>query len=250
VTYDNLDSTGTLTLTNQWSPTIESLSLTSTESEFTLSATISDKDSDTSQLETTLSIVDGGLEILETENQDGTISISGIYDSEDYQTSDLISLVIELSDGISDFELPPIMFSSGTSLELAFVETTVDQTTVRVGPLIAEQITGRIVLDGYLLAEEVRLSFQSTIGLEYNVTLNGNDGVYDFDVSPGSMAAGTYNLFAVAIAQTGSDLSALIGTINIVQDYSIVILIGGVGIAVLVIIYIVPKIRQRGTLEG
>jgi hypothetical protein len=162
----------------------------------------------------------------------------------------LISLVLELSDESFDIELPPIMLSGGNALELGFTETTLDQELVRIGPMISERITGRIEIEGHLLAEEVRLSFQSDIGLEYNLTLNGNDGVYTFDVSPANMVPGTYELYAVIIPQAGGEISVLVGEISIIQDYSIVILIGGIGIAILVIIYIVPKIKQRGSLEG
>jgi subtilisin family serine protease len=249
-TFNNLDTTGTIFLHDQWGSTIESLTIESTGSEFTVTANINDKDTVTSQIETTLTIIDGGLNVLQTDSQDGQLTISNTYDSTDYETNDLISLVFEVSDFIHDFTLPPIMLSSGNALELSFAEVTLDQNTVRVGPLISERITGRIVLDGHLLAEEVRLSFQSNTGLEYNLTLNGDNGVYVFDISPGNIAPGTYNLYAVAMSQTGGDLTTLVGEISIVQDYSIVILIGGIGLAVLVIIYVVPKFRQRGTLEG
>ncbi|MCK5150709.1 MAG: S8 family serine peptidase, partial [Candidatus Thorarchaeota archaeon] len=249
LTYSELDTTSTIVLTNLWSPIISSLDITSQSTTFTLSATITDKDTETSHLETSLSIIDGGLNVLQYDAQDGEVSIGITYDTDDYQTTDIVSLLISVSDGDVDLALPPMMLSGGVALILSFVETSLDQSIVRVGPLISERITGRIVIEGHLLAEEIRLSFQGIVGLEYNLTLNGVEGVYEFDISPSGMAADTYNVYAIAIAKVGGELSEFVDSLMIVQDYSIVILIGGVGLGVLVIIYLGPKILARSKSE-
>jgi len=244
-THNDLDSTNTIVMENQWRPLIESLALTAEETLFNLQITISDKDTDISLLETEISIIDGGLSVIESDTHIGQYTIGESYDISNSGTSYIVSMLIAISDSYSDFIIPPLMLSGGVALELRFSEVTLDQETVRVGPLFSERITGKVVLEGFLLAEAVRLSFQSSRGLEYNLTLNGSQGVFLFDVAASGLAIDSYDVYAVAISEIGGEISQLAGTVSIVQDYSIGILIGGIGIGILALVVLGRRYQAR-----
>ena len=159
-------------------------------------------------------------------------------------------MVLHASDGSMDVSLPPIMLAGESSLQMEFTNMELDQTVVRVGPLISDRITGRFDLQGYLLASEVGVSLRPPSGLSYNITLTGSSGHYEFDISPAGFTPGIYDVYAVAVSQGGQVTSKLLGRVDVVQDYSYVLLIWGVGVVVIVAATYLKKVRNRKGVSG
>ncbi|MFW9907856.1 MAG: S8 family serine peptidase [Candidatus Thorarchaeota archaeon] len=244
-TDELLDDTPEIVLQNQWGPLIEDVKILYEGTLFSVNVTISDKDSNPDLLDIDFNIVDGGISVIDTISETGVYTIIKTFNISEYIETSVLSLVLSINDESYELTLPPIMLSSGGALQLKILEATLDQSIVRIGFLISERITGRIVVQGHLLAEEVGLSFVPDFGSSLNLTLNGNDGIYDFDISPSGLAVSTYSVFAVAVAKVGGTLSQHMGTITVIQDYSNAILIGGIGLALVIIYYVARRYGTR-----
>lgn len=241
-TNDSVDEIPAVTLEDQWAPLIQSLSIDLDGDVYSITMEISDKDTASSLLSIELDVVDGDLSSLDTITENGVYLIDSDLDVSELSSADMLSLIITITDGAMTMITPPLLLTGGSSLHLQIVDGHLDQEVVRIGLFISERITGNFSVQGYLLAAEVRLSLQISYGLSFNVTLTGSNGEYEFDISPSGLVAGIYDVHAVAITQGGEEVSLLIGQLSIVEDYSSIILIGGVGLGILVVmIYLYQK---------
>ncbi len=238
------DTTDDKFITNQWSPLIESLKTTRDPEGYNITVSISDKDTMVDDFTINIKATDGGGETIKSKSQSGVSNIELRILSSEITTDDLLSLKIEITDNNANLIFPLSPMSASISSIIEILSSTLDTEIVRVGPFISERISGQIVIGGFLLVEDVILSLVSTNGFTLNFTLNGEDGIYDFEISPGNLPLGEYEVVVTAIGPTG-EVSSNFASLSIVPDYSYVILIGGIAVVVLAIVVIGMK-RYRG----
>ncbi len=244
------DEISAVALADEWGPLIEDVSITSKGMAYTVRMEVSDKDTDLSLLSLGAQIIDGSLSVLDSTEQDSSYVLEASFDSSQFNSTSILSLILHASDGSMDVSLPPIILAGESSLQMEFTNTELDQTVVRVGPLISDRITGRFDLLGYRLASMVGVSLHPPSGLSYNITLSGSSGHYEFDISPAAFTPGVYDIYAMAVSQGGQVTSKLLGQVEIVQDYSYVLLIWGVGVVLIVAAAYVKKVRARKGATG
>jgi hypothetical protein len=128
---------------------------------------------------------------------------------------------------------------------LRIVSATIDQDMLIIGPFLPVRVTGEIVIEGYILAESVWISFQRNASTGLNFTLSGAGGIYPIDVVPSSFAAGDYDVYAAAESITGQSVELHIGTLLIVEDNSMIVLLAVGVIGIVVIVYYLPRAISR-----
>ena len=244
------DEISAVALADEWGPLIEDVSITSEGMAYTVRMKVSDKDTDLSLISLDAKVIDGGLSVFDSAEEDSSYALEASFDLSQFNSTNILSMVLHASDGSMDVSLPPIMLAGESSLQMEFTNMELDQTVVRVGPLISDRITGRFDLQGYLLASEVGVSLRPPSGLSYNITLTGSSGHYEFDISPAGFTPGIYDVYAVAVSQGGQVTSKLLGRVDVVQDYSYVLLIWGVGVVVIVAATYLKKVRNRKGVSG
>jgi len=242
-----VDQTGSAILSNQWRPLVQNLTVESSSEFFEVSVEIFDRDDALANLSITWSVVDGSLEVMDSGESVGTNATSFQYVvvMEDYEF--IHSVLFNVSDADYWSVLPPVMLSQ-TLTYLRIVSATLDSHIVRIGLLVTEHVTGEVVVEGYTLAQAVYVSFQTAGGLPLNLSLSGNLGVYEIDVSPAALAAGEYEVYAAAVSQTGTTVELHMGTLRIVEDNSMVAILGVGAGALIIVIYFAPRLRagKRG----
>jgi subtilisin family serine protease len=246
-TMTPVDQTGSVLLTNQWRPIVRNLTVEPSVDSFDVSIEITDRDDMPANLSIAWSVVDGSLDVMDSGESVGTNTTAFEYNvaMEDY---DLIhSVLFNVSDADYWSVLPPVMLSQ-TLTYLRIVRAILDSHVVRIGLLVTEHVTGEIVVEGYTLAQAVYISFQGAGALPLNLSLAGNLGVYDVDVSPAALVPGEYEVYAAAVSQTGASVELHMGPLQIVEDNSMVVILGvGIG-ALVIVIYLAPRLRagKRG----
>jgi len=242
-TMSPVDQTNSASLSNQWRPLVRNLTVEPSGESFDVSIEVSDRDDIPANLSIAWSIVDGALNSVDSGESSGTNMTSFQYnvDLEDY---DIIhSVLFNVSSADYWSVLPPVMLSQ-TLTYLRIVSATLDSHVVRVGLFITEHVTGEVVVEGYTLAQAVYISFQTAGALPLNLSLSGNQGVYYIDVSPAALVAGEYEVYAAAVSRTGASVELHMGTLRIIEDNSMVVLLGvGIG-ALIIVIYFAPRLRS------
>jgi subtilisin family serine protease len=244
------DSTGWLSLGERWRPVITDLSVTISDSEYSVSFSLNDWDSPASVLDVGWALTDGSLNPLRFGTSEGSNSVSIDGDYSDVSTSEILSLVLNASDSDSVLYLPHVMLSSQGATSIEFSNANLFADEVRVGPLLSGLIRGNFSLDGYQLVQEIEVSFVSEFGYSLNFSVQGSSGDYWFEISASGFSSGTYEVYAVAEIGTGERYEYRIGSLTIIQDLSMLttlILIGG---AVIVIIVIVKRFISPSRKEG
>ena len=230
-------------------PLVDYLNVTLDGATYTLDIDISDASTPASQLSIGWQVVDGDLTLLDSGIQEGTASAQIVIDTASFQSNYIISILFNASNGVDTLYLPPVALSKGISVTLAFLSARLDQSFVRVGPLISEQITGELELEGFLHAANVYVGFRAPAGFWLNFTLQGNQGIYGIDLFPSNFVAGQYQVYAAATSTSGALTEVLFATLTVVDDYSMLMIAGSVGIAVIVIAMVFLRIKRRGTSE-
>ena len=242
-TMSPVDQTNSASLSNRWRPLVRNLTVEPSGESFDVSIEVSDRDDIPANLSIAWSIVDGALNSVDSGESSGTNMTSFQYnvDLEDY---DIIhSVLFNVSSADYWSVLPPVMLSQ-TLTYLRIVSATLDSHVVRVGLFITEHVTGEVVVEGYTLAQAVYISFQTAGALPLNLSLSGNQGVYYIDVSPAALVAGEYEVYAAAVSRTGASVELHMGTLRIIEDNSMVVLLGvGIG-ALIIVIYFAPRLRS------
>jgi hypothetical protein len=244
------DDTSCGTLENQWRPLVKSINLVSDEEEeYEIEIELSDRDDTAGSLSTFWKVVDGGFNELLSGTENGNIATVNV-NLGTIGSEDLISLFIEVSDSHETLTLPIIALSRGIGVNFSFQEAYLNQTTVRVGPLINEHFTGKIVITGYSLIKEVFISFKAEQGYTLNLSLTGLDGEYPIDIAPSGFSIGEYEVYAVAESQLGVRNELHFTNVEIIEDNSILILGGSAVIVIVIVIILVPRLINRTRKVG
>ncbi|MGY5875714.1 MAG: S8 family serine peptidase [Candidatus Thorarchaeota archaeon] len=227
-----------------WRPLIDSIEIENDDDLFHVTVEVSDIDSPTSD------ITIGWTSFYENYR---TISTSYLQDqvvlSVDVNTTEpngLHGLLLNVTDGSEILRYPPLILSRGLSAYQRFLLATLDQSQIAVGLLSSSLLTGLVVMDGFLLAQDVYLAFESEFSFWINFTLTGENGMYPISVALAGFSAGEYDVYAVAVNLIGRITITHISTISVVSDNSLLI-IGGIGVTALVIVYVArAQLRKRG----
>ena len=83
-----------------------------------------------------------------------------------------------------------------------------------------EYITGEIVIEGYTAVQEVLLAFRSNESECINVTIYGDAGIFEFQITPSDIGIGDYQLFVVAHGFDGQYEEQELGTLSILPPFS------------------------------
>ncbi|MFQ5831671.1 MAG: S8 family serine peptidase [Candidatus Thorarchaeota archaeon] len=242
-TLSPVDQTNNTRLHNQWRPLVENITVEPSLDSFNVSIEISDRDDAPANLSIAWSIVDGEFGEVESGVSTGTnvASFQYVVNIEEYEI--LHSVLFNVSDSDYWSILHPVMLSQGLG-NLRIVSATLDSYVVRVGLFISERVTGEVVVEGYALAQAVYISFRPVSGLPLNLSLTGNLGLYEIDVSPSALVPGNYEVYAAAVSLAGVTVELHVGTLQIVEDNSMALIIGIGAAALIVVVYLVPRIRE------
>ncbi|MFX1270952.1 MAG: S8 family serine peptidase, partial [Promethearchaeota archaeon] len=247
LTISPADQTGFAVLTNQWRPLVSSLEVELMDDIFDVAIKMSDRDDSVQSFTIQWRVLDENYAVistnLETGQENATVEIQ--VDLQSYNHP--YSIFFNVSDSHYTANLPPVLLAAEiTTLRIS--SASIDQEEVRIGPFLIARITGEIVVEGYILADRIWISFQRSGSAGLNFTLNGAGGIYPIDIVPSSFIAGEYHVYAAASSITGQSVELHIGTLLIIEDNSMIVLLAGVAIGVIVILYYVPRAisRRRG----
>ncbi|UCE11564.1 MAG: S8 family serine peptidase [Candidatus Thorarchaeota archaeon] len=233
--HSNLDMTTALPIPTLWRPTISELTLDAQEDEFNVLLVLDDKDTPSGDLNIDWTVADGALSTLESESQDGsTVNVS--VELSNYNIDEVLSVIFSISDGSNWLYLPPVALSTGSGLEFGILSAHLDQTSIRVGPFIQEHLTGEIVIAGADFVDEVELALLAFYGSWLNFTLIGSGGTFTIDILLAGVSPGDYEPYAVATSLLGTMDERQLPTLSVVEDYSMVFIIGGIMLGVILII--------------
>jgi subtilisin family serine protease len=246
-TLSPADVTDQADLMNQWRPLVEDVTVTSSDIGYSFDVVISDRDDPISSLNIQWSVVTGSLSVIDSGLGAGVNLLDIQVGLEILEANDLLSVLLVVSDSEENFTVPIVALSSGLGYVLRFASAVLDQSTVRVGLLIQDYVTGTIVLEGYHLVDRVYIGFRSQQGLWLNFTLSGSQGEYVFDISASGFMVGDYDVYAVAEGQDGDVIEHQLGTLSVIEDNSMVLLLLPiVGLVVIVAVIYCIRSRRKG----
>jgi subtilisin family serine protease len=248
VTMTMIDETQYADLENQWRPIIDSIIVSSDETEYDIDIQLSDRDDLAESLSVNWSVVDGGFNELVSGSATGAMVNVNI-DLTEIDSSNLVSIFLEISDSHEFLSLPLLSLSSGIGVNFSFVDAYLNQTTVRVGFMINERVSGKITAIGYSMISEVYISFKSEFGYSLNFTLLGSNGEYQININPSGFSAGEYEVFAVAETNLGARYELHFANLEIIEDNTILILGGSAVVVVVIAIFLVPRLINRTRKE-
>ncbi len=239
-----VDSIESIHLTNQWRPLILSLSTTTPFSTaFDVLVSIRDQDTEVDGLTIDWLSFDGDYNEIDSSSVTGVLVTTIRIDYT--ENSGLIGILLEVSDEESTLYYPPVIISEGLSIDQTIITAEIHEDVVPVGLLSPSTITGAVEIDGFLLIDKLYLAFESQYGFWVNFTLSGVNGNYPISVALSGFSAGEYDISVVAVNLIGKVTTRYIKTIEVVDDNSLLIL-GGIGLsAIIVIVFIVPRLRNR-----
>ncbi len=239
------DTTGYVDVVCTWHPWVQRLQLTEEGSAVDIYAEAYDRDTPSSDLQWGWGLVSTDYQLLNTSTVSGR-ALSLRLELPSGQ-SGITWLCLNVSDGVGALVLPPVVLSAGMSANIAFRNVTLDQDTVVLGLWSPGVLSGHVVLDGYLLVDQVYLSLKSDYGVCVNLTLSGSRGVYNFSVTLSGFAPGEYDVYAVAVSLYGNVIEAYAGSIAVVEDTTPLIVIGVGAVAVVVVVVL---LKMRGGLRN
>ena len=161
-------------------------------------------------------------------------------------TSDYLrSILFNISDGEHELMLPPIALSEDIGVEIEILSAQLDNTLIAVGPFIQNYITGQIVVKGYTLVKNTIIAFLPETGPWLNFSLTGSYGTYNIQISPQGFASGEYEVYAVVESRFLETIELEFATVTIIQDNSVVVILGIAVIAVCVVAVIWNRYRRN-----
>jgi hypothetical protein len=244
LTLSPADQTGLATLQNQWRPLVTALDVESVHDMFNVPIRMSDRDDPVQSFNIQWSVVDENYAVISTDSESGSENTT-VEVQVDLPTYDNpYSIAFSVSDSHYTAHLPLVILAAQIST-LRIASASIDQDVVRIGPFLNARVTGEIIVEGYILVDRVWISFQRNASAALNFTLNGAGGVYPIDIVPSSFASGEYDVYAAAESITGQSVELHIGTLLIIEDNSMVVLLAGVAIGAIVIVYYVPRAISR-----
>ena len=243
------DSSPEIVLHNQWLTLVSGLEFTGWDPDATVMLSLSDLDSPPEELSMGWAVVDGALHVLQSDIVSGTNT--SVFDVSSQESEDVLSILANISDSTEQFFLPIVPLTDIVSAA-SFTIATLDQNVARVGLFLNDVITGQIVVKGYALLERLQVTFQREQANNLSLTLSGENGVYNFTIAAASLAAGQYEVFAVATTKNDEVLEHKFATLQIVEDNTVLVVIVLIGAVVIVTVGILPRLRaisKRGTSQ-
>lgn len=238
-TLSPADSLDDVTLENTWRPLFQEIKFDANNGIYSLNISITDRDSLSTSIDLGWKLVYGRDSIVETDTLAGSKNYLLAFNSSSWDTTYSMSAILNISDGYETLYLNSLMIERTISGALGIASASLDNTTVRVGPFIQDMITGRIEIEGYLMASSVGVSFVGTTGNPLNFTLSSTDGIYDIRIKPSGLSPGEYDVYAYAISRTGQRIEERFASLQVVEDYTILIIgavvVGGLA-AILVLV--------------
>lgn len=232
-TYNSTDSTvdflQDMTLENMWRPLFKNIEFGITAGTYSLNISIKDRDTQSESINLGWRLVFGQDSILQTDTASGSKNYFLTFNSTSWDTTYVVSALLNVSDGYDTLHLNSLMLERTASGVLEISSASLDSNTARVGPFVQDMITGRIVVEGYLKASEVGISFAGGTSNPLNFSLSGTEGVYEIRVRPSGLSPGEYSVHAYAISRTGQRIEERFATLDVIQDYTILI-IGAVAV--------------------
>jgi hypothetical protein len=241
-TVSPADATDQADLMNQWRPLVDDVTVTGSDTGYSLDVAISDRDDPISSLSIQWSVVTGNLSVVDSGLEAGVNSLNIQVGLETLESNDLLSVLLVVNDSEENLAVPIVALSSGLGYVLCFASAVLDQNTVRVGLLIQDYVTGTIVLEGYHLVDRVYIGFRSQQGLWLNFTLSGTQGEYVFDISASGFMVGDYDVYAVAKDLDGDAIEHQLGILSVVEDNSMALLLLPI-VGLVVIVAVIYRIR-------
>ncbi|MBD3405376.1 MAG: S8 family serine peptidase [Candidatus Lokiarchaeota archaeon] len=231
---------------NQWRPLVNSIEFDYSNNNYQIEIVVSDEDTRIANFNIEWELLDGFSESLLTDSlsQSDTYSFSINTSQLEHETLARI-LIFELTSDSDSYQLSPIVLSEGYSANFGFSSTVLSATEFRSGFLIEEYIEGEFALEGHLLVDAVSISFKSSIGTYLNLTLNGENGIYHVKVATNVLTPGEYSVYAVAESIMGVKIVQSVGTIRIIEDNTMLFLLGGTIIGVLVVVTALRQIMSK-----
>ncbi|MHA2021151.1 MAG: S8 family serine peptidase, partial [Candidatus Thorarchaeota archaeon] len=244
LTISPADQTSLAVLLNQWRPIVTDLDVNSVHDVFNVTIKMSDRDDPVDSFSIQWSVVDENYDIISTSSEIGheNATVEVQVDLPNYNFP--YSILFNVSDSSYIVYLPLVLLAAEITT-LRIVSATIDQDMLIIGPFLPVRVTGEIVIEGYILAESVWISFQRNASTGLNFTLSGAGGIYPIDVVPSSFAAGDYDVYAAAESITGQSVELHIGTLLIVEDNSMIVLLAVGVIGIVVIVYYLPRAISR-----
>jgi subtilisin family serine protease len=244
LTISPADQTSLAVMQNQWRPIITDLDVDSIYDVFNVTITMSDRDDPVDSFSIRWSVIDENYNIISTSSELGheNTAVEVQVDLPNYNYP--YSVVFNVSDSSYIVYLPPVLLAAEIT-SIRIVSATIDQDMLFIGPFLPARVTGEIVIEGYILAESVWISFQRNASAPLNFTLTGAGGIYPIDIVPSSFAAGEYEIHAAAESITGQSVELHIGTLLIVEDNSMLVLLAAGVIGIVVIVYYLPRAISR-----
>ncbi|MHA2071240.1 MAG: S8 family serine peptidase, partial [Candidatus Thorarchaeota archaeon] len=244
LTVSPLDQTGFAVLQNQWRPLVSELNLESAYDVFNVTIEMSDRDDPVQSFSIQWNVIDANYSVVSTDLENGQANATVEVQVDLPSYNNPYSIVFSVSDSTYTAYLPPVLLAAEI-VNLRISSASIDQDVVRVGPFLTPRVTGEIVIEGYILVDRVWISFQRNASNGLNFTLNGAGGIYPIDIVPSSFAAGEYEVYAAAESTTGQSVELHIGTLLIVEDNSMVVLLAAGAIGAIIIVYSVPRVLSR-----
>ncbi len=193
-------------------PLVKNLQISQTETDIELGFSIYDADSPTSDLSASWAIHDelGYYSYVGSENQSSDITIA--FPKADAFSPTGTSLLLQIGDALTDFQLPPLLIDKGTGghffITEAYLEThTVSDTT--------QPLVGAITIANYHFLSDVTIGFSSSMNSWDNTSLAGEDGFYEFELDISHLEPGEYAVIAAAHGQSGRIDEYNLGTLSI-----------------------------------
>jgi subtilisin family serine protease len=243
------DQTSDAILQNQWSPLVTNLAVDHSSSQFTVSLTMDDEDSSISDYIVSWEVRAGNTSLILSDEAVGSQTAEIIVNRDLLDSVILSSIWFNISDSAMSYVLPPVLLSASDLTEFSIVSAHIDQNELRIGPFLNQILTGQIVVDGHALVEEVRIEFRALANFTIALALDGVDGVYNISLLP-SIPGGQYEVYAVAVGYFGQSVELHMGSLLVVEDNSIIVLMAIIAIVVIVIAYNIPRLITRFRGEG
>ena len=157
------------------------------------------------------------------------------------------SLNLNVTSESKSLFLPLVMLSIRSSNQVRITNAFIDNSLVRVGLLFSDTITGQFTIEGYELVTLAKIGFRHSSGIWFNFTISGNNGLYEFVVSPSGFPIGDYDVFAIAQGPTISTVEMQFDTLTIIEDNTLIVVGTCVGVAALIAIF---AFRRFSTHRG
>ncbi len=239
-----VDSTTPTILTDNWGPMVESVSMTY-NGNLTIAVDSSDSDSGISTRSIGMSIIDGRFVILQSSIETG-LALSDIVVDSEFAVSEFVnSLDFNVTSESMAIFLPLVMLTARSTTQIRITNAFIDNSVVRIGLLFSDTISGEFTIEGYQLVSLAKVGFRHSSGFWYNFSLSGNDGLYEFVVSPSGFTTGEYDVYAIAEGTTISTTEMQFATLTIIEDNTLIVVGTCVAIAALIAILAFRRFSAR-----